>query len=107
MMNTHAVSILAQSVLAIPPWLYAIGFVSAWIGLVALVLHTETFRSLPATARRYIVAGDIALLISSSRVYALQFTPYYPCTSENWEWLLDNLYYIAALTVWYGAYGCF
>lgn len=74
--------------------------VALWVGL-------KLWSEVPSRYRGPILTAFLVATVFSVHTGAVQFTQYYPCTSENWEWLLDNLYYIAALTVWYGAYGCF
>lgn len=112
-MNLYAV-ILQRSVLdaTLPLWLVILGFGLACFGIVAILKWSELGESLRRWwqhlgFRRVVVTATLVLLFTTVSVYAVQFTPYYPCTAENWAWLEDNMHILLAYTVWYGAYGCF
>ena len=90
-----------------PTWLVLLGAGAAVVGLAAFVRYFEWNMQKRSSAKRVAIAALLALVLSTSHVQAVYFTNYYPCTAENWAWLSDNMHYVLALTVWYGAYGCF
>ncbi len=99
-------TMLIVSPLFVPSWLVLL---SAAIGLAGLGVFLCYFEDgeLWKRCKRVVIAAMLAAFLSTAHVQAVYFTQYYPCTAENWAWLLDNLYEWMAWTVWNGAYGCF
>jgi hypothetical protein len=96
------------SVLQLPLWLDLLSLGIACFGIVAILRWSELRElwSRHGDPRVLIIALLVAVAFVA-KPRAVYWTQYWPCTEANWAWLLDNMHEWLALTVWYGAYGCF
>lgn len=96
--------ILQPSVLnaTLPLWLVLLGIGLAAFGAVALLRWSELGDWMRSRGnKRLALAVCVALALASTRVQALIFYPYSPCTEAEWDQLLLTYTYLHALFIWY------
>lgn len=101
----------AVQFLLVDPWVaftmragIILGLIGFLVFCYAVLSDDRSFVS--PQAKRIAVAACIAVVVATARVRTVEFVPWWPCTADNWQWMIDNLTYCGAIWMWYGVYGC-